>query len=113
MVIRLPITKQLADCLAATPVIGATSFLVTKHGNPYSVKGFGNYMREWCDEAGLREFSSHGIRHAIGCRLAEAGATVDEIMAVLGHTDPRMAMHYTRQANKARLADSAFARLVK
>ena len=35
---------------------------------------FGNKFREWCDEAGLRHCSAHGLRKAAATRLAEHGA---------------------------------------
>lgn len=108
--VRLPFSPELAECIAAT-VTGISTFLVTKDGRSYSAKGFGNYMRDRCNEAGLPECSSHGLRHAVGCRLAEAGATTDEIMAVLGHTDPRMSSVYTKQASRSQLAHAAFAKL--
>jgi integrase len=109
--LELPFPPELASIIAETKVVGTITYLVTKHGEPHTVKGFGNYMRDWCNEAGLPDLSAHGIRHAIGAQMSEEGATEREIMAVLGHSDPRMAMHYTKQANQARLAASAFAKL--
>lgn len=109
----LPLAPELAEIIAATTVVGTITFLVTKHGKPHTVKGFGNYMRDWCNEAGLPDLSAHGIRHALGAQMSEEQATVPEIMAVLGHKDPRMAMHYSSQANQARLAENAFAKLSK
>jgi integrase len=42
----------------------------------------------------------HGLRKNAGMELAEAGATVEEIMAVLGHKTPKMAMFYCQQARQ-------------
>ena len=39
--------------------------------------------------------------------LAEAGAEVLEIMAVLGHKTPKMAMFYCEQARQAKINESA------
>jgi hypothetical protein len=44
----------------ATPTVGAI-FVVTKFGTQFSVKGFGNKFRPWCDEAGLSNCSAHGL----------------------------------------------------
>lgn len=110
-IIDLPLNRKLAEIIAATIVIGATSFLVTKHGKQHTAKGFGSYIRQWCNEAGLPDLSAHGVRHTVGCQLAEREASTAEIMAVLGHRDPRMAMHYTSQASQSRLADNALAKL--
>jgi integrase len=38
-----------------------------------------------CDEAGLKGLSAHGLRHATGRSLAEAGCTEKQIAAILGH----------------------------
>ena len=47
----------------------------------------------------------HGLRKNAGILLAENGATVPQIMAVLGHKTPNMARYYVEQANKKKLAD--------
>ena len=46
----------------------------------------------------------HGLRHARGVELAEAGASDAEIMAQLEHSTPRAATIYRRQAQRRRLA---------
>ena len=45
----------------------------------------------------------HGLRKAAGRRLAEAGCTPHEIMAVLGHKTLAEAERYTRDADQAAL----------
>ena len=39
--------------IAATAVTGTDTYLVTSFGKAFTANGFGNKMREWCDEAGL------------------------------------------------------------
>ena len=53
----------------------------------------------------------HGLRKAAGRRLAEAGCSSRELMAVLGHKTLSEAERYTRDADQARLASAAVARL--
>lgn len=55
-------------------------------------------------------YSMHGLRKNAGVELALAGCSVQEIMAVLGHETPKMAIYYCRQADKLRLAASAAAK---
>jgi hypothetical protein len=43
--------------------------------------------------------------------LALAGCSVPEIMAVLGHQSPKMAIFYVKQADKVRLGETATAKL--
>jgi integrase len=52
-------------------------------------------------------YTPHGLRHAAGDALAEAGCSDAQIMAVLGHSTERMARTYTRTASRKRLAKSA------
>ena len=58
------------------------------------------------DLHGAGHLTTHGLRKNAGVALAEAGATVPEIQAVLGHRTPHMALHYAREANKRTLAAS-------
>src|SRR5262249_38962540 len=48
--IDLPIHADLAAAIAGCSSDHLT-FLVTEYGAPFSPAGFGNKMREWCDEA--------------------------------------------------------------
>jgi len=58
------------------------AFLVNDFGRPFTAAGFGNRFRQWCNEAGVKRCSAHGLRKAAAARLAELGATEHEIMAV-------------------------------
>lgn len=40
----------------------------------------------------------HGLRHTLGTRLSEAGASAEEIMTILGQKSPAMARHYSEGA---------------
>lgn len=79
MTISIPIHSSLQKVLETIPNDQDT-FLQTKTGKQRSEKGLGKDMRIWCDAAGLSDCSSHGLRRAIARRLAEAGATANQIM---------------------------------
>ena len=101
-VLAIPVHPDLAAIIAATPRQHLT-FLTTASGKPFAPAGFGNVFRDWCREAGLPEHcSAHGLRKAACRRLAEAGASVNVIASISGHTDPRMVAHYTKAADQAR-----------
>lgn len=106
----IPLHPELAAILADLPAENMT-FLTTYAGKPYTAKGFGNRMREWCDQAGLPQCSSHGLRKLMGTRLAEAGASTHEIASVLGHKSLQEAQKYTVAAEQRRLAGQAMSRL--
>ena len=84
------------------------NYIQTSFGKPYSEKGFGAAVRRWVKEAGVPAgLSLHGLREADGVRMAESGATENEIAAKLGHSDTRSASVYTKGADQQRPADAA------
>ncbi len=106
----MPILPELAAELGRVP---KTRMLFVAHGRdhrPYSPASLGNWFRDRCREAGVPG-SLHGLRKAGATRLANAGATEWEIASFLAHADTSQASVYTKKANRARLADSGFAKL--
>ncbi len=73
----------------------------TKHRRPHSVS---------IDSVADASFSAQQAESA-ATRLAEAGCTPHQIMAVLGHTTHQQAALYTRAADRAGMADQALGRL--
>jgi integrase len=106
----IPVHADLAAIIAATPSQHLT-FLVTAYGKPFSENGFGNKFKDWCRQADLPHCSAHGLRKATAARLAERGATVYEIMSITGIQSLEVLEVYTRQAQRAKLADSVMAKL--
>ena len=106
----IPVAPPLAATIAATPMIGVKTYLVTDYGNPFTPAGFGNWFRERCNEAGLPQCSAHGLRKAFLRRMAEAGCSEDYIASISGHRDTREIRTYVQAANKARMATDGMAR---
>jgi integrase len=109
-VIIARITGELRAALAAT-VMGDLTYLITDQGRPFTIAGFGNKMREWCDAAGLPQCSSHGLRKASAVAMAESGATAPEMCALFGWSKLETAEIYIREARKRVMVDNAFTRL--
>ena len=112
--LAIPVHPHLQAALAATPIENLT-FLVTESGAPYT--GDGNYLsecfRKWCDAAGLpKRCKVHGLRKSACRRLAEAGCSANEIMAISGHETMKELVRYTKAADQARLARNAIAKAV-
>jgi integrase len=106
-VVDIPLHGDLRAILDMVPRDELT-FLRTSFGKPFTANGFGNWFRERCRDAKLPEAcSSHGLRKAAARRLAEAGCTEHEIMAITGHESVREVSVYTRAANRKHLAESA------
>jgi integrase len=89
---------------------GQMTFVVTQFGQPFSAAGFTAWFRERAAMAGLHARTPHGLRKAAGRRLAEAGCSTKQIMAVLG-VSIAVAEVYTNSADQTKLADDAMARL--
>jgi integrase len=107
-----PVLPPLQRAIDAGPC-GDLTFLVTDYGKPFSNKGFGNKIREWCDEAGLAHCTAHGLRKAGATMLAEEGATVPQLMAIYDWTTARQAEVYFQAANRKRMAAEAMPKLAR
>lgn len=101
-------TKAALDALPAAPI---KHLVTTVYGKAFTQAGLGNRMRKWCDEAGLKHCSMHGLRKATSRILAETGATDAEGQSVTGHKKASTFAHYRARANRAALADRAFSNL--
>jgi integrase len=104
-VVYPPMLPVLAKTIAASKT-GDLTFLVTERGMPFVKEYFGNWFREVCREAGCPG-SAHGLRKAGATRAAENGATVHQLMALFGWKTEKMALIYTRKANRKLLASTA------
>ena len=100
--------KELAKLLAQTPRV-SDRICTNYFKKPYSKGGLTQLVVRRLREVGVDpdQYTLHGLRKTAGVKLAEAGATVDEIMRVLGHSSPAQALWYTREASKRKLIDAA------
>ena len=104
--LELPILPVLQSVIDAGPT-GDLTFLINEYGNPFSAAGFGNKMRQWCDEAGLHHCTAHGLRKAGAVIAAENGATSHELMSIFGWLTLKEAERYTRAVEQKRIAARA------
>jgi integrase len=109
--VQIPVHSELRAAIDAFPNNHLT-FLTTQFGEPFSPAGFGNYFREMRREAGLPDHcAAHGLRKAASRRLAEAGCTAHQIMAITGHKTLREVTRYTEAADRRELAEAAMAKI--
>lgn len=109
--LTIPLHRALAAVLAAAGREHVV-IIATAAGAGHTVDGFSGYLRDAITDAGLPlRCQPHGLRKAAGRRLAEAGCSANEIMAVLGHKTLAEAERYTRDADQTRLARAAVTRL--
>ena len=114
-VLTLPVLPVLQDVIDKTPAIGMKTlktFLVTQQGSAFTAAGFGNWFREKCDAAGLKDISAHGIRKVAAETAAENGATEKEMMDIFGWTKSDLAAYYARKANQKKIAGNAMHKMI-
>jgi integrase len=111
VVVEVPILPPLAAAIAASET-GDLVYLVNEWGKPFSIEGFGAWFGKRCDEAGLPHCTAHGLRKASATRLAEAGATTHQLMAIFGWRSVSQAELYTRAAARRTMAASGMGLLV-
>ena len=109
--LTIPIHPALAEALAVCEG-SSGSILSTSYGKPFTGNGFGNFMADKIEDAGLPERCvTHGLRKAAARRLAEAGCSANEIAAITGHATLAEVSRYTKAAEQKRLAKAAIWRL--
>ena len=86
-------------------VLGLT-YVRTATGTPLKPESFTNWFRQACKAAGVKG-SSHGLRKAAAVRLANNGATVNELLAFFGWTEVKQAQRYTEKADRIKLGRMA------
>lgn len=114
--VSIPVLPNLRAVLDALPKDNLT-FIMSARGKPMTPEGFTNWFRKMVkavvDDEGKRllpeGLSPHGLRKATCRRLAEAGCSVHQIMAISGHRTLAEVTRYTVAANRVQLADSAAA----
>jgi len=69
-------------------------------------------MRDWCDQAGMPQCSTHGLCKAGATIAAENDATDDELMAIFGWTTKQRTTLHTKKANRRNLAGRTMHELI-
>jgi integrase len=105
--ISIPVIGRFADVLNGIKH-GHLTYLVTSQGKPFTGAGFTNWFREMVKEAGLPfGLAPHGLRKAACVRLADAGRSATDIMAISGHRNLAEVQTYVEAANRKRAAVAA------
>lgn len=107
--VTIPLLLPLVEALEAGPTADL-AHICGERGKPMTKESFGNAFREACNAAGVRK-SAHGVRNG-PTRAAITGATVAQLEAIFGWVGGRMASHYTRSADRVRLAREGIGKLM-
>jgi integrase len=109
----LPMTSMLADEIAPLP--RHTEFVLeSPRKKPYRDGSISTQFAEWCEKADIEPgYTMHGLRKALGVKLAEADASTRQLMEMLGHNNIAYAELYSREASQVRLAVQAMDKVSK
>jgi integrase len=109
--VDIPMSAELQAACEAMPKVHL-NYIVTAYGKQRSKYGLGNDFARWATEAGLpARCRMHGLKKGGMRRLAEAGNTAHELMAISGHKTLTEVQRYTIDADKKRLAESGMAKM--
>lgn len=110
--LTLPVGSALREALDAAPRQHHRYILANRYGEPFSIHSLSGMMRTWTERAGIGPGATiHGLRKTAGKLMAEGGATTRELMDALGHDSIGHAELYSREADQATLAKSAFRKM--
>lgn len=99
------------EAVLASHSIKGMTYLQTEYGKPFSVKGLGNRVSQWFSQAGLDHCTAHSVRKGLATDQAHNEATDSMLEAMFGWKDGKTSKIYTRNAERARLARQAVARI--
>ena len=105
--LKIPLHSKLREALEAWPRRHVV-ILSTAYGKARTADGFGGFMADAIEAAGLpAECVLHGLRKAAARKLAEAGCTTRQIMAITGHKSYSEIERYTKAAEQELSAEAA------
>jgi integrase len=104
--IWIPCHSRLTDALGRAER-KSEFILTTQNGSGYSAGSFCNMIAEATAQIGAKQYTADGLRKNAAIALVEAGCTVQQVMAVLGHKTWKQAMHYAQQRDQKLLAQQA------
>ncbi len=107
----LPEHGDLTRALDAAPQTNSLTLLTRADGKPWRVDHFNHVFADAVRAAGLSGLSFHGLRKTAAARLAEVGASANEIAAVTGHRTLGEVTRYTAAADQRRRAAAAMKKL--
>jgi integrase len=100
------VVPRLRELLAATERRSET-ILCDPQGGQVSRHTLTSWFAKRLRALGIKGMTLHGLRVTLAVELAENGASVQQIMYVLGHKTAKMALHYCREANKQQMIRDA------
>jgi integrase len=109
----LPPLQRVLDASRTVGILGENIWFVQANGRSYTKESFGNWFRDVCDEIGLAECSSHGLRKACVVHLVSEDYTPHQIMAITGHKTLKEIDRYSREYARQQAAEGVLEKWLK
>ena len=79
-------------------------FVNWRTGTPNKNSSYDTHLYKLCEEAGIRHFSMHVLRHTFATRAIEAGVQPKVLQQLLGHSSIKITMdRYVHVTNESML----------
>jgi integrase len=90
---KIPMNQKLTDTLEGAKKMSKGEYVFSENGKPYLDVKTGWWTA--LQNAGIKNFTFHGLRHTFGSRLGMAGVDIRTIQELMGHKDIKMMMRYS------------------
>lgn len=91
-----PLRAYLGPCRDSVAPPGQPALFVNHSGSPMTRQGFWKILRHYARQAGLEQISPQQLRHSLAVHLLQNGAALQDVQAMLGHTDIASTQVYAR-----------------
>ena len=81
-------------------------FVNFRTGEPAKNSSYDTHLYKLCDEAGIKRFSMHSLRHTFATRAIERGIHPKTLQVLLGHSTVQMTMDRYVHVSDASLANA-------
>lgn len=76
-------------------------FINRQRRTPRAEKTMEDYLKKFCEQAGVKYYGWNGFRHTAGCRMADNGVAPQEIKEYMGHSSLLVTQKYLNRRDKS------------
>lgn len=91
-----PLRAYLGPCRDSVAPPNQSALFVNHSGDPMSRQGVWKILKYYAHQAGLDQISPQQLRHSLAVHLLQNGASLQDLQAILGHTDIASTQVYAR-----------------
>ena len=92
------------DSITSALVMKDLVFINYRTGEPAKNSSYDTHLYKLCDEANIRRFCLHTLRHTFATRMVESGANFKFLSSILGHASIKTTLdRYSHTTNDSML----------